>query len=264
MYLELSRPRGDVSRWKKVYERLQLLNKYYPLTCPMKTEPEHKPLTDGQRKIVEKILKTENVVLLGITASQIHQGRGKPQWEAPVTLLAELDTMKKLIEGKKAEVEDGTEILPAHVDIEDENGEVFLRIHETAACHSYHVMANGIKVASIPTMLQFFFAYMFSGAGEAELNHLMCVSQRLVDLANNKEKRRYAILTPVDCIGEQSGLVDIKKHKAELYEKLSKDKSSVDFLKFFFSYNPKSTATQKARLREQLRKTRKARVQDSY
>jgi hypothetical protein len=264
MYLELSRPRGDVSRWKKVYERLNLLNKYYPLTCPMKTEPEHKPLTDAQRKIVEKILKTEDVVLLGITASQIHQGRGKPQWEAPVTLLAELDTMKKLIEGKTAEVEDGSEILPAHVDIEDENGDVFLRIHETAACHSYHQMANGIKVASIPTTLQFFFAYMFSGAKEAEINHLLCVSQRLVDLANDKEKRRYAILTPIECLGVQEGLVDIKKHKAELYEKLSKDRSSADFLKFFFSYNPKSTATQKARLREQLRKTRKARVQDSY
>ena len=57
MYLELSRPRGDVSRWKKVYERLGLLNKHYPIACPMKTLPEEKPLTDKQRKIVEKILK---------------------------------------------------------------------------------------------------------------------------------------------------------------------------------------------------------------
>ena len=31
MYLELSRPRGDVSRWEKVYKRLMLLNKYHPL-----------------------------------------------------------------------------------------------------------------------------------------------------------------------------------------------------------------------------------------
>lgn len=264
MYLELSRPRGDVSRWKKVYERLQLLNKYYPLTCPMKTLPEEKPLTEKQRKTVEKILRDEEVVLLGITASQIHQGRGMPKWAAPVTLLAELSTMQKLIEGRKVEVEDGTEILPAYVDIEDENGEVFLRIHETAACHSYHQMANGIKVASIPTMLQFFFAYMYSGSNEEELSHLLCVSQRLVDLANHKEKRRYELLTPTDCIGRQEGLIDMKKHKADLYEKLSKDKSSADFLKFFFSYNPKMTDTQKAKIREQLRKTRKQRVEDSY
>ena len=31
MYLELSRPRGDISRWEKVYKRLVLLNRYYPL-----------------------------------------------------------------------------------------------------------------------------------------------------------------------------------------------------------------------------------------
>ena len=31
MYLELSRPKGDVSRWEKVQKRLVLLNKYYPL-----------------------------------------------------------------------------------------------------------------------------------------------------------------------------------------------------------------------------------------
>jgi len=36
MYLELSRPRGEVSRWKKVYTRLQLLNSYFTFK-PCKT-----------------------------------------------------------------------------------------------------------------------------------------------------------------------------------------------------------------------------------
>ena len=31
MYLELSRPDGDVSRWEKVLKRLTLLNKHYPM-----------------------------------------------------------------------------------------------------------------------------------------------------------------------------------------------------------------------------------------
>lgn len=31
MYLELSRPEGDLSRWEKVFKRLTLLNKHYPL-----------------------------------------------------------------------------------------------------------------------------------------------------------------------------------------------------------------------------------------
>ena len=31
MYLELSRPAGDVSRWEKILKRLTLLNRFYPL-----------------------------------------------------------------------------------------------------------------------------------------------------------------------------------------------------------------------------------------
>jgi hypothetical protein len=260
MYLELSRPRGDVSRWKKVYERLGLLNKHYPLVCPAQPVRED---TESNRKNVESLLKKHNVVLLGITASQIHEGKG-PKWSTPVTILAEPETTAKLTEGKKTETQEGSEILPSHTDVFDENGDIFVRIHETAACHSYHEMANGIKVASIPTMLQFVFAYMYSGIAEDEITHLMCVAQRLVDLANHKEKRRYALLTPVDCLGTQETLIDMKKHKAELYEKLSKNKSSSEFLKYFFNYNPKSTKTQRARVREQLHTTRKARYESSY
>ena len=263
MYLELSRPQGDVSRWRKVYERLLLLNKHYPMVCPMQKEEEETETTEENRKEVESLLKKHNVVLLGITASQIHLGKG-PKWATPVTILAEPDTLVKLVEGKKTEEQEGSEILPAHVDILDKDGEILMRVHETAACHSYHQMANGIKVASIPTMLQFVFAYMYSGLHEDEITHLMCVAQRLVDLANNKEKRRYALLTPIDCIGTQETLIDMKKHKAELYNKLSTNKSSAEFLKYFFSYNPRVTKTQRAKVREQLHKTRKERYESSY
>ena len=263
MYLELSRPRGDVSRWKKVYERLGLLNKHYPMVCPSQPPREETETTESNRKKVESLLKKHNVVLLGITASQIHEGKG-PKWSTPITILAEPDTIAKLTEGKKAEHHEGSEILPSHTDVFDENGDIFMRIHETAACHSYHEMASGIKVASIPTMLQFVFAYMYSGIAEDEITHLMCVAQRLVDIANNKEKRRYALLTPVDCLGTQETLIDMKKHKAELYEKLSKNRDSVEFLKYFFTYNPKLTKTHRVHLRKQLHKTRKARYESSY
>lgn len=263
MYLELSRPRGDVSRWKKVYERLILLNKHYPMACPAHTPREETEVTEANRKKVDSLLKNHNVVLLGITASQIHEGKG-PKWSTPVTILAEPDTLAKLTEGKQTETGEGSEVLPSYTDILDDDGEIFMRVHETAACHSYHEMANGVKVASVPTMLQFVFAYMYSGIAEDDITHLMCVAQRLVDLANHKEKRRYALLTPVDCLGTQETLIDMKKHKAELYEKLSKNKSSPEFLKYFFSYNPKTTKTQRARVRDQLHKTRKIRFESSY
>jgi hypothetical protein len=263
MYLELSRPRGDVSRWKKVYERLVLFNKQYPMTCPSTPSRQEVPMAKVQRKNIESFLQEHKAVLLGITASQIHEGKG-PKWSTPITILAEPDTVARLSEGYKTEQGEGSEILPAHVDILDDNDKVLMRVYQTAACHSYHQMTNGIRVASIPTMLQFVFAYMYSGIEEDEITHLMCVAQRLVDLANHKEKRRYALLTPIDCLGDQETLTDMKKHKAELYQKLSKDKTSVDFLKYFFTYNPKSTKTQRTAARKQLQKTRKARFENSY
>ena len=264
MYLELSRPHGDVSRWKKVYTRLQLLNKHYPISCPKTYEPKDKPIDDANRKTIETFLETKNVVLLGMTASQIHEGKRSIKWSAPVSILANPEDIEQLTKGYTTETHEGSEILPRHVDILDKKGDVLVRIHETAACHSYHEMANGIKVASIPTLLQFMFAYMYSGIDEDEVSHLICVAQRLMDLAAHKEERRYALLTPTDCIGDQESLVELKRHKAEFYQTLATNKSSADFLAFFFTYNPDMTPAQKDKLKDALKKTRKERLKKSY
>ena len=125
-------------------------------------------------------------------------------------------------------------------------------------------MAGKIRVASIPTILQFFFAYMYSGATETETNQIMCVAQRMLDIANKRSSRRFELLTPVDCLGEQQTLVGMKKEKAELYEKLSSNKSSVEFLRYFFTYNPHESATRRKQKKDALKKTRKARLTDPY
>jgi len=119
------------------------------------------------------------------------------------------------------------------------------RFYETTACHSYHKMHNGVKVASIPTALQFFFAYMYSGAHEEKLASVLCISQRLVDVANSKPERRFAILTPKECIGIQESFIEMKRHKAELLSELGKNKSSREYLEYFFTYNPADEKSKK-------------------
>ena len=204
----------------------------------------------------ESYLRNHQVVLLGLSASQIHS-KGKYGWTMPVTMLANkeiIETLTKNDPNKK--FTEGSDILPSYTDILDDEGHVVFRFHETNACHSYHKMKNGIRIASIPTILQFFFAFMYSGATEADINHLMCVAQRLMDLANRKTSRRFALLTPIDCIGRQETLIDMRKHKALLFEKLEKNKNSPDFLRYFFTYDPRAVnKTQRAKLRDQLNKT---------
>ena len=255
MYLELSRPRGDVSRWMKVYKRLQLLNEHYPIVCKPDVATSRSKLEPEMKAEIVKMLKTQPVVLLGITAAELHL---KTNWTTPVVMLADKSTIEKLTEGKKVEMDEGSEILPPRYNIVESDGSSHMRFYETTACHSYH-NAGGFRVASIPTILQFFFAYLYSAAKSENIENTLCIAQRLMDLAAHKPKRRFELLTPIDCLGTQETLIDMRKHKSELYTKLSANKQSPEFVKFFFTYNPNVSVTQRKKTRELLKKTRKAR-----
>ena len=134
---------------------------------------------------------------------------------------------------------------------------VRVRYYATQACHSYHETADGIKIASIPTTLQFYFSYVYSGIDEDKVSHILCVAQRLMELAHHAKKRRFKLLTPTDCLGEQSDLHDMLKEKTKLYGELSKNRESKEFLTFFFTYSPTADKGRKSTLRKQLKSLKK-------
>ena len=71
MYLELSRPDGDVSRWEKVLKRLLLLNKNYPLEgieCSSHIfDKEFKGIDDKDKlfTIIRSIAQKKKLVFFG-------------------------------------------------------------------------------------------------------------------------------------------------------------------------------------------------------
>ena len=71
MYLELSRPAGDTSRWEKVLKRLTLLNNHYPLTgvdcnnVNFQREMEDTSKEDEVYDIVRNSLVNQGVVFFG-------------------------------------------------------------------------------------------------------------------------------------------------------------------------------------------------------
>jgi hypothetical protein len=257
MYLELSRPKGDVTRWEKVYKRLQLLNQAHPVTCPKDKIKEHDILTTKQRTQIENLLKREPVVLLGVGASEIHM---RTNWTTPIALLANKDVIERLTKGEDIVVDEENEILPRRTTVLTNGKKHFIRFYETSACHSYHTMKNGIRVASIPTTLQFFFAYLYSGGKSENIASILCIAQRLVEIANEKTSRRFAVLTPKECLGKQETFTEMKREKAKLYSELSDNKSSPEFLEYFFSYNPSDPSEKRKQLLKALRKTRKNRT----
>ena len=256
VYLELSRPKGDVSRWKKVYARLTALNKHYPIVCKKDKGEKHEVMSKAEKQELMEFLRTEDVVLLGATAAETHLGM---DWTLPAMVLANEDVIPKIIKGRKYDVDYGSEILSPLYTIRNSDGISKLRVYQSTACHSYHNVPGGYRVASIPTILQFFFAYLYSPASSANIESISCIAQRLMDIAEHEPKRRFKLLTPIDCYGTQETLTDMRKHKATLYRKLGKDKSSPDFLRYFFTYNPGAGKTLRKKTRDLLKKTRKAR-----
>ena len=245
IYLELSRPRGFVERWKKVYSRLLLLNKEYPIKCKGDHSKVDFVSKDIQDK-VEDVLVKEKVILLGFNASML-QSNKQTHWSLPIDVLATPDKYEETI-SKFHKIFDNAhvkeypayaELLPEHTDIKTK--EIVVRVFKTDACHSYHETKSGLYIASIPTLLQFFLSTIYADKkflGDFPEDRYICTAQKLVELANDSSSRRYKLLTPVTCLGTQKSLVDMRVEKSDLYTKLSKNKSSPEYLKYFFQYNP--------------------------
>lgn len=252
VYLELSRPRGYVERWKKVYGRLKLLNSEYPIKCPSKDLDFHeKEISEETEKKIESLLKKDNIILLGFNAANLQLSE-KHKWVFPLDLLVVPEHIEKVTKElldilnhkhlKHESFHEYAEILPAHVDI-SQGSNLLVRIFETSACHSYHELQNKMKIASIPTLLNFFFAMIYADKEFVEhtsKERIICATQELIDLADNSGKRKNKLLTPITCTGKQKDLLDMRKEKSDLYTKLSTNKNSKAFLKYFFNYTPKS------------------------
>jgi len=269
VYLELSRPRGDVSRWTKVYSRISLLNKHYPIVCPATDEEMSEIiLTPDIRNQIEDTMVSNKMVLLGFNASMLQKKRAG-EWKLPLDLMVEpakrAESSKLFenilsVEGKVSAVEGESvgELLPHYTDILNSQKKVLVRVYETNACHSYHTMGSGLRIASIPTMLQFFLVSLYTDEnarhGISEQRYI-CAAQHLLDMANDNAPRRYKLLTPMDCIGKQDSIVDLRVRRGNIYEKLSKNKSSPEFLENFFTYDPtKITPEKKKEIKTKLTK----------
>ena len=267
MYLELSRPRGDVSRWKKVYNRLTLLNKHYPVKCPSKDLKFHdEVLSDSAKTKIEHVMKEETCILLGINAFNLQQST-QSEWTLPLDMIVADDkinivsrTLKNIFEPERRikiqKFEKDQHTLPEGIMLIDiKSKKLLFRIYKTEACHSYHKTTGGLYLASIPTILNFFFGMIYAVknkiAGNVR-NRLICNAQRLVDMANGTKTRRFKLLTPIDCVGKQQSLIDLMQEKSNLYKELSKNKKSSEFIEYFFSYVPEETTPEKKKELKQL------------
>ena len=151
MYLELSRPKGDVSRWEKVYNRLELLNKNYPINisnCDIRSVNNNK---EYYNKIVNVFIKN-NSIFFGGKALEFYSKYNKELSNRRTIIdifnsnpKQCINELKKVINTIKVEKKEGIhEVLPDHHVISINNSIVAI-IYEPIACYSYITITENNK-----------------------------------------------------------------------------------------------------------------------
>lgn len=265
MFIELSRPAGDVSRWEKVMKRLTLLNKYYKLDAQNCSQVEFQRKMESYANKSEVLYFTlrdllidHDVVFLGGYATRLYSrhmpnhdneiAKKIPDFDvisdnAESVATMAIDRLKDLgfNKAKVVKHEGFDEIIPPNYEIRV-GTETLAFIYEPIACHSYNkirIKDLDIKVATIDTMLNFYLAFYYSNESYHPKNRIMCMSKFLFDVEakNRLEQKGLLKRFSIDCIGTQPTLDSIRSEKVKKFKELKDKRNTREYDEWFLKYS---------------------------
>ena len=274
MYLELSRPAGDVSRWEKVLKRLTLLNTYYPLdpkidchTVDFQRGMEKNANTSEKLYfLVRDSLIEQGVIFFGGFASSIYS-KYMPKTQQVLLkkvpdfdVLAENPERSALIVKEKL-IDQGFknvktvfhsaigEIIPENVEILVD-GETMAFIYRPIACHNYNKIRVGqseVNIATIDTMLSFYLAFLYADKPYFNKDRILCMSKFLFDVQEKNRLEQKGLLKRFStlCYGTQPTLESMRAEKTEKYAELADKKGMKEYEMWFMKYSPELTKKNK-------------------
>lgn len=257
MYLELSRPRGDVSRWEKVFERLTLLNAAFP---PKACKKSIKQLTDKVhipvfvRKTLLDFVIDNNRILVGGEVIALYDWilhktyKKKPsvQWflnksgmvvfMSPEAVRDGLTIKERLgTEGITVEPLRGREdIIPERV-LLSYKGRPFCTVIQETACHGYNTIplqeGKKLLVGTLETLITLYSTLNIFTKDEKYLQYsLLCLTQKLVEMGMAFYKLGEDSPLPIfsiSCSGYQKGYATLLKEKFVRIKQEKAKKSTV-------------------------------------
>ena len=281
MYLELSRPSGDISRWEKVLKRLNLLNKNYPLKAANCDPDSFAKSLSGrsynkqyfhEKDKIQDVIKNaaatsaEKLVLIGGYAFSLYSRYLKNQQREYLTenpvfdmLSTSPDKTAKLIKEKleAADIRDVTiekkpsvsEYLSTHYEIKIGSQPV-VYLYRPLACHSYNTIKVDDKIyriATIDTMLSFYLLFLYIDRPYFNPKRILCMCEYIFKIQQKNRVRLRGILRrfSVSCYGKQKTLEDIRNEKAEQFKRLKNKRKTREFSKWFLRYNPEDNPINK-------------------
>lgn len=264
MYLELSRPKGDVSRWEKVLKRLNILNKHFPIkskTCNVQRGLTTKKSEHKIFNIVRQIfIKEKNVFIGGYANALYTEYSNKPNIKAipDFDVLSE-DPQKSANLIKSVLEKNGFtdiiiesydpigELIAEHYSVSI-NDEYIAFIYKPIACHSYNAIPIGkdlVRVGTIDTLLSYYLVFLYADRPYHDTNRLLCMSKYLFEIQHSNRLKQKGLLQrfTIDCYGNQPTLSSLREEKMQMYKKLKKGTRS--YKEYFLRYIPTKTRKHK-------------------
>tara|TARA_Y100000389_G_scaffold204384_1_gene256634 strand:- start:1760 stop:3118 length:1359 start_codon:yes stop_codon:yes gene_type:complete len=274
MYLELSRPKGDVSRWEKVLKRLTLLNKNFPMRNPKCNHDNFMRSFEGPKEQSEKIyyIVKKSIIDLGLVffggyASKLYSKfmprnlRQKLSLKNPdfdvlalnperaAIIIKERLEMENIKDVKIKKQKNIGEIISDHYEITIKNDTVAF-IYKPLACHSFnkiYIKGREVKVATIDTMLSFYLAFLFANRSYYDHDRIYCMSQYLYLVQSKNRLAQKGVLKrfSLNCVGDQITLESMRNEKSKKFEELKGKRGTKEYEDWFLKYSPSQKKTLK-------------------
>ena len=282
LHQELSRPMGDTTRWEKIFQRLNLLNLYYPYEPKTKTIEKEIPETSKNLEFYKKMKKfiiEYKYPICGDYAMYLYSRKSK--YQKIKTFMKEKNIYKmgiyteNISELKKQINEEFVEAELKYHDINykymknfytlEYNGHVFMHIYQTNSCISYNDVVyrkQNYKVLSIDSILSLYFGLIVTDHDTLNINNLYIYCFILYSIIQKK----YDIETPIlkrfnlPCIGTHENFEDIKKERNQKFNKLKVNKKSKEYQEWFLQYNPKKSLTMKLKSKSKTKSNSKTKT----
>lgn len=291
MYLELSRPAGDVSRWEKVLKRLTLLNNNYPLkgdkcnTDDFQRNLESVSDYDEETTIYNSIRDTFidlGVVFFGGYAMSMYRHYMPKHLKDNIINTPDFDVLSETPESTATIVKERLqsigikdvkiikrnaigEIIAPHYQIVIGKTDTVAFIYEPIACHSYNitkVRGNNVKIATIDTMLSFYLAFLYSGKTYYNAERIICMAEYLYKVQEKNKLMQKGVLKrfSLNCFGHQETIEEMRAEKTRKFEELKNNRNSPEYNEWFLRYRPTDTTTKKQRAIDSSTSTKQKKV----
>ena len=287
MYLELSRPQGDVSRWEKVFKRLTLLNKHYPLkpdsecnTIDFLREMDEKsPNNEHLYFLTRDALIEQGVIFFGGYGSVLYSQYIDNKKRKYIQSIPDFDVLSEDPETtalilterlgdsgfkniKTVHHPSIGELIPERIEVLVGKDTIAF-IFKPIACHSYNTIKIGekeINVATIDTILSFYLAFIYTDKPYFNKDRILCMAQFLFEVEEKNRLRQTGLLKrfTMNCYGKQETLETIRALKTEMYKKLADQRGTREYDMWFLKYSP-ALNNEKLVQKEDKRKTQKKR-----